>query len=65
VKVFVSYSSKNRLRALRLAEQLLAHGVEVWYDEWEILVGHPILDSIYESRVSVMCLSSSLSVVLS
>lgn len=36
------------MRALRLCEALRAAGINVWYDEWEILVGHSILDSIYD-----------------
>ena len=48
MKVFISYSSKNRLRALRLAEALRDINVDVWWDEWDILVGHSFLDSIYD-----------------
>ena len=48
MKVFISYSSKNRLRALRLAQKLLEHDVQVWYDRWNILIGQSIVDSIYD-----------------
>lgn len=48
MKVFISYSRRNRVRSLRLAQALLHHGIDVWYDEWELLVGYPLLDSIYD-----------------
>jgi hypothetical protein len=48
MKVFISHSSRNRQRAMRLAEAIQHLNVEVWYDEWEILVGHNLADQIYE-----------------
>lgn len=47
-KVFISHSSKNRRRAERLANALKKRGVDVWYDEWDMLVGHNLADQIYE-----------------
>jgi len=38
-KVFISYSSKNARRARRLAEVLRNHGIDVWFAEWDLLVG--------------------------
>ena len=47
-KVFISHSSHNRKRAEKLAQALRKLKMEVWYDEWNILVGHNLLDQIYE-----------------
>ena len=47
MKVFISHSKRNRNRALRLANAIQQIGVDVWYDEWEILVGHNLADQIY------------------
>lgn len=46
-QIFISYSSQNRRRVERLVRLLRLHGVAVWYDEWQILVGHNILDEVY------------------
>jgi TIR domain len=48
-KVFISHSKVNRAEAERLAQLLLANGVPVWYDDWEMLVGHNVYDSVYEA----------------
>jgi hypothetical protein len=31
-----------------LAEELAAHGIKVWYDRWEVLVGHNLADQIFD-----------------
>lgn len=36
---FLSHSSANKARAGQLAKDLRSHGVEVWYDTWEIGLG--------------------------
>src|SRR5712692_9982699 len=47
MRVFISHSRQNRRRALRLTKAVLQLGVDVWYDKWEILVGHNLADQIY------------------
>ena len=47
-KVFISHSKKNVRRARRLARALASLGLEVWFDEWELLLGQTITDRIYE-----------------
>jgi predicted nucleotide-binding protein len=44
--VFISYSSKDRDFAERLAADLRASGVGVWFDQWEIKVGDSITKKI-------------------
>lgn len=46
--VFISHSKMNRRRAKRLASLLVLNGVRVWYDEWELLIGHDIYDKVYQ-----------------
>ena len=46
-KVFISYSSRNLRKARRLAQALQNRGIDVWFAEWDVLVGHNLLDSIY------------------
>jgi hypothetical protein len=51
-RVFISYSSKNKAQAQRLASMLLMNGIRVWLDDWEILVGHNVYDSVYDGVLS-------------
>jgi formylglycine-generating enzyme required for sulfatase activity len=44
--VFISYSSKDRDFAERLATDLRASGAGVWFDQWEIKVGDSIAQKI-------------------
>ncbi len=44
--VFISYSSKDKVFAARLASDLKAKGLRVWYDQWELRVGDSLLDKI-------------------
>jgi predicted nucleotide-binding protein len=44
--VFISYSSKDRDFAERLATDLRASGAGVWFDQWEIKVGDSITQKI-------------------
>jgi queuine/archaeosine tRNA-ribosyltransferase len=44
--IFLSYSSKDKDLARRIAEDLKSHSVKVWFDEWEIHVGHSISQMI-------------------
>ncbi len=44
--VFLSHSSADKTLARRIAVDLSMSGVSVWFDEWEILVGHSISQRI-------------------
>jgi hypothetical protein len=46
--VFISHSSKDRAMAEKIAQHLTSKGLQVWYDHWEILVGHDIVDKVYD-----------------
>jgi hypothetical protein len=52
MRVFISHSRINKRRALRIASAVLNLGVQVWYDEWDILVGHNLADQIYAGIAS-------------
>jgi WD40 repeat protein len=59
--VFLSYNSQDRPRVQRLAEQLRAANLRVWFDEWDIKPGDDIYLAIERgleaARVQVLCLS--------
>jgi hypothetical protein len=59
--VFLSYSSADRPRVLRLAERLQAQGLRVWFDEWVIKPGDDIYltieNGLEAARTQVLCLS--------
>lgn len=44
--VFISYSSNDRSFAARLASDLKANGLRVWYDQWVLKVGDSLIDKI-------------------
>lgn len=46
--VFISHSSADKPLVRRLATSLLAEGVPVWLDAWELALGDSLLDKIYE-----------------
>jgi predicted esterase len=46
IAVFLSHSSRDKDLARRIAEDLKSHSIEVWFDEWEIRVGHSISQMI-------------------
>jgi len=46
-RIFICHSKRNLRRARRLADALRAAGADVWFDEWEILVGQTITDRVY------------------
>lgn len=45
-KIFLSHSSKDKSLARKIAEDLKNQDMDVWFDEWEILVGDPITQKI-------------------
>ncbi len=45
-KIFLSYSSKDKVEVCKLAEKLRISGIDVWLDEWEIFVGDSITQKI-------------------
>ncbi len=47
-KVFMCHSSKDKAFVERLAYDLLAHGVDVWLDAWEMQVGDSLRDKIQQ-----------------
>ena len=61
--VFLSYSSKDKPRVLRIAEKLKAAGLRVWLDQWTIAPGEDIYLAIEggleTSRTQLLFLSSS------
>ena len=44
--VFISYSHKDRPFVERLAIDLKAKGLNLWYDQWELKVGDSLVDKI-------------------
>ncbi|MCU0865727.1 MAG: toll/interleukin-1 receptor domain-containing protein [Planctomycetes bacterium] len=63
MSVFISYSSPDKAIARRLAVDLRQAGVEVWFDEFQLRAGDPILTSIREgierSDVLLVLISAS------
>jgi len=47
-RVFISHSSKDQPLAKKIAIDLREAGIDVWLDEWEIVVGQPISQKIQE-----------------
>lgn len=46
--IFLSHSSKDKLLAKRIANDLREAGIQVWLDEWEILIGDSITQQIQQ-----------------
>jgi hypothetical protein len=44
--VFLSHKSKDKAVVRELAERLRRDGLRVWFDEWEIHPGDPVLKRI-------------------
>lgn len=60
-QIFLSHSSKDREFVNRLALDLRARGLSVWYDQWELDVG----DSLFERIQGALAEASWLLIVLS
>jgi hypothetical protein len=59
--LFISYSSKDKDFVRKLANDLTAHGVIVWWDEWEMKVGDSLIRKIQDGITK----SAYLGIVLS
>lgn len=46
MKVFISYSSKDKIFAEKLSRDLLKLDLDVWLDKWEIKVGDEYSNAI-------------------
>jgi hypothetical protein len=44
--IFLSHNSADKPIAERIAAQLTEHGLEVWFDKWEIVAGESLSDRI-------------------
>ena len=47
-KVYLAHASEDKAIARPIAEYLMAHGVEVWFDEWEIEPGDSLRQKMEE-----------------
>jgi hypothetical protein len=47
-KTYIIHNSADKHLARRLAFDLRMAGVDAWFDEWEIRVGHSIVDKMHE-----------------
>jgi len=45
----LSYSSKDKPAVTELAEKLRARGVDVWFDEWEVAGGDPVVSRLNDA----------------
>jgi len=59
--VFISYSHRDRDFVERLARDLKAAGLAVWWDEWEIKVGDSIIQKVSEGIKQSAYLAAALS----
>lgn len=63
MKTFVSYSSNDREKVTRLVRDLGKEGVDIWFDEDQILPGDDLIEAIKrginESDHYIICLSPS------
>jgi hypothetical protein len=59
--VFISYSSKDRPIATKIARDLQKHGIRIWFDTYELLPG----DSLAEKIIQGVQTSDFLLVILS
>jgi hypothetical protein len=61
--VFISYSSNDREKVIRIVGELKSHHVQVWFDEDQILPGDDLIEKIREGisqcKKYIICLSPS------
>ena len=51
-RIFLSHSKKDRKFILRLARDLQAANLDVWYDDWAILPGESLREKIFGEGIS-------------
>jgi hypothetical protein len=51
-KAFLSYSHKDRDIAERIAKDLRKTGIDVWFDQWEILPGDSLIKKVFGEGLS-------------
>lgn len=61
-KVFISYSHSDKEWARKFAETIASTGLEIWFDEFNIKPGQPLVESIEkglrESNVVVLLINT-------
>lgn len=61
--IFISYSSNDREKVNRLAQELQLKGMKVWFDDEQIIPGDDVIEKIRNgissSKFYVICLSPS------
>src|SRR5215218_3691233 len=59
--VFLSHNSRDKPRVRKLAEELRAAGLRVWFDEWVIKPGDDIYLAVERglqaARIQLLCMS--------
>jgi hypothetical protein len=50
-RVFMSHASEDKAFVIQLASRLRSDGVDVWVDQWEILVGDRLVDKIFAEGI--------------
>lgn len=51
-RVYISYATRDRLAAVKIAEALETQGLDVWYDDWALHPGDSIAAKIREAVTS-------------
>lgn len=61
-KVFISYSHSDKEWARKFAETIASTGLEIWFDEFNIKLGQPLIEAIEkglrESNVVVLLINA-------
>ena len=52
-QLFIAHSSADKELVRHLAMDLIARDISVWFDEWEIRVGHSLMDKIESGITNV------------
>jgi len=50
--IFISHSTKDKNFVLKLAKDLMANGINVWLDEWNLNVGDSFADTINQAVIN-------------
>jgi hypothetical protein len=63
MKVFISYSSNDEVKVLRLVNELKENGVDVWFDQEEIMPGDDFIERMRQGingcAYYLLCISPS------